>query len=183
MWVSGLFRTTTDFNVHEMMALYRRVRGIRMGMEVQIHITSPGSVSRIQASSTSSSTKASISSKRSHIPSLRSSCSAYSRIGKDWYRCGIGLANAWSFFFFIFMSSSVGMYPKLYLDPLTRTKIGSIIPCESLPIRNPVQNHSAASQWLSSCTWHAWGSVGPSLDRWHWPAPPCKSLYLTISHQ
>ena len=139
-WVSGLFRTTTDFSMHKITSFYQRVRDIRIGVEVQFCSISLGSASRIPADSTSSSIIALISLKRSHIPSPQSSGSAHSWIGKDWYRCGIGLAYSWSFFFFIFISSSVGVYPKPYLDPLARTGTDSMIPWEFLPNAKPGSN-------------------------------------------
>ena len=123
-----------------MMPFYQGFRGIRIGLEVQFCNISPGLASRMPASSTSSSMMASIYFKRPQIPSPRSSCSAYSRTGNDWYRCGIGLANAWSLLFFIFISSSMGMYPKLYLAPLMGIGIGSIIPWEFLPNLKPCSN-------------------------------------------
>ena len=58
----GPLRTTTDFNVHEMTPFYRRVWGIRIGVEVQFRSTSSCSASRIPTSSTFSSTTTSISS-------------------------------------------------------------------------------------------------------------------------
>ena len=139
-WVWGLFQTTTDFSMHKITPFYQSVWDIRICVEVQFWRISLGSASRMPAGSTSSLMIALILLKRSQIPSPQSSGSAHSLIGKHWYRCRIGLANCWSFFFFIFISSFVGVYRKPYFDPLVRTRTGSMIPWEYFPNPKPSSN-------------------------------------------
>ena len=66
-WVSGLFRTTTDFTMQKIIPFYPKVRDIRIGVEVQFCSISPGSASRMPAGLTSSSITALISLNRSQI--------------------------------------------------------------------------------------------------------------------
>ena len=119
------------------MPFYLGVWGIRIGVEVQFCSISLDSASRIPASSTSFSITASICS-RGHrfLPQV-----LHARHTPGLGRIDTDVGSAYPMLDHSSFSSLYhhlwGQYPKPYLDPLTSTRIGSIIPWKFLPDLKP----------------------------------------------